>query len=377
MAIKSNPFVYPYTPFHSLSDKRFQAKFHDLKSLSTAEIEKIIPHLSLDSLSQKDDPAKHILKFLQSNSIRFGPLELTEDLHCYWIEKLNYFISQSLPIQFTILGFPFKIPVPLKTNRTHPDMGELLSLSHLEDICKTITKIYNPGAHISVFAEGVFGKFNGTAVEEYRNYKSTLDLFTKKFHLNHLSIHHLDEMEKLEPNFNNLFAAKVKEFTEGFSDGDKGISEKVQGTMESILRIVNTKTLHLSEETLMDVYNYSLPPEKVTPEISTTREYINRSAQNVIFNYLSYLSVRDDIQFLERTVPHGLSLTVSPKKFRLGIQPISTDITKLPYHGVPVFHKANHNFTIEYLIDIKRMKTEITPVMWNSDPEKKPFYYEI
>jgi hypothetical protein len=376
MAIKSNPFVYPYTPFHDLSDKNFTAKFQEPRVISSADLQKSLPHLSTTNLKSSKNPAQDILRFLQTDPIRFGPKSLTEDVHDYWIEKLNYFISQSLPIQFTILGFPFKIPVPLKTNRTKPDMGELLSLSHLEDLCLAISHIYKPGAHISVFAEGVFGKFNKTSEEEYRSYKETLDFFTKEFHLNHLTIHHLDEMEKLEPDFAALFTAKVQEFTKKFAAGDKEAVDKYQGTVESILRIVNTKVLDLPEETLMDVYNYSLPKEGISPQAKAAREHIDQTVSHIIFNYLSYLSVRDDIKFLERVVPHGLSLTVSPKKYRLGVQPISPDITKLPYHGVPVFHKDSQSFSIEYLIDLKRLPVKITPVFWSSDPEELPFYYE-
>jgi len=135
MKLQSNPNVYPYVPFYDLSDKNIRQNIVEKKYISEEDLRKVVSRISQPnfSLSGKTE-AEKILSIFEGDQIRFGPKKFIIQGKAGWIDRLNYFIRQNIPIQFTILGFPFKIPVPLKTNRVYPDMGEVLSLIRLHFI---------------------------------------------------------------------------------------------------------------------------------------------------------------------------------------------------------------------------------------------------
>jgi pyoverdine/dityrosine biosynthesis protein Dit1 len=375
--MKSNPYVYPYTPFHDLGNKQFVATFTDKKEVTTNELISLVNTYKSPSLTLAGTSIdKRLLEIFLNDEIRFGPREFIADNAESWKEKFRYFISENKPLQFTILGFPFKIPVPLKTDRTLPDIGEVLSLKRLFDITQLIQKEYAPGAVITIVTEGVFGRFNAMKKEEYDEYKDVLEEISKLFGWDKtLKFTELENMEKLDPQFTQLFERKVKELEELYAKQDAAFLEKYKGAEESLLRIVNTKDLGIEEDILMDVYNDSLPNDKITPEVEKLRQAIKENMHIMLMQYYAYLMVRDDLDFINKTVPHAITLTVSPKPNRLGLIPINTDCTRLPSHGIPVFHNKSNIFTTEYLIDIKRQNATFTPVYWTQDKENKPFYY--
>src|SRR5207244_2692771 len=58
------------------------------------------------------------------------------------------------PIRFVVIGFPFKMPNPLKTNRRCPDLGEAVFLGQMHRMTQAITGWYAPGARWTVLTEG-------------------------------------------------------------------------------------------------------------------------------------------------------------------------------------------------------------------------------
>lgn len=51
-------------------------------------------------------------------------------------------------------AFPEKAPVRGKTLGDTPDMAELVSLQHLNNVCKKIEAVYGPGAEIVIYTDG-------------------------------------------------------------------------------------------------------------------------------------------------------------------------------------------------------------------------------
>jgi len=375
--LSSNKYVYPYTPFKDLSVKNFTARILPKKIISTSELLVLLNNQSRDELRLKGGTiAEKVFNLFISKNVLFGPKQYAIKEKNIWIKKFNYFINKNERLQLTILGFPFKIPVPLKTDRTMPDMGEVLALKKLNELAYTIQTIYKPGAKITIVTEGVFGSFNGIKKKEYNGYQSVLDFILKKLGwTTNLTLLKLDEMERLDKNFKARFNLKIKAFEKLFQEKDSQFMKKYLGARESLLRVINTKNLNLPAETLMDVYNDSLPKKEISEEIELIREKILREVHVMLIKYHAYLSVRDDLDFIQRRIPHAITLSVSPKPGRLGIIPINAHTIRLPYHGVVVYHKKRNLFTIEYLIDILREKKTYQPVYWSSDKEKKPFFY--
>lgn len=375
--LNSNQYVYPYTPFHDLSDKIFDSIMLTKKTVSTRDVIKLLKTILVEKIKPKGKtPAEMIYRIFIHKSILFGPKKYVSDEKKQWIEKFNYFIEKNMPLQLTILGFPFKIPVPLKTDRTMPDMGEVLALKKLNDLAELIKLVYAPGVKITVVTEGVFGSFNGLTSKEYNKYKSVLNVIINKFSwTKNLALLKLDEMESMDKNFKNRFNEKIKAFEKLYKQKDSDFIKKYEGARESLLRIVNTKNLHLPIEVLMDVYNDSLAEKKVSNDVKRIRKRILKEAHTMLVKYHAYLSVRDDLDFIQRRIPHAITLSVSPKPGRLGIIPINSHTIRLPYHGVVVYNRKKTLFTIEYLIDIQRDNRTYQPVFWSEDKEQKPFFY--
>ena len=345
--MKANPFVYPFVPFINLADKNIRANFISRKEIDLPELKKLIGILPVSSPQINGETiAERILSVFQDENYRFGPKEYIQENKDSWITKLDYFINQGLPIQLTILGFPFKVPVPLKTNRVLPDMGEVLSLLRLNNIVDNIQKIYIQGAVITIFTEGVFGRFSGVPEEEWVAYRKFLEKLNELLRLSPaLKIIDLSEMEKIVPDFQARCQQRAQQFKELYHRSDPEFLAKYEGTYEAVLRIISTKDYN--ESLLMDVYNEKLGDKDVSDEVKKIRHDIQTKTHDSIFQYHAYLKMRDGIDYLEKVVPHGLPLTVSPKVNRLGIFPVSKVCSRLPYHGVPVYYPKKNLFLIE------------------------------
>ena len=373
--MKSSPYVYPYTPFSDLANRAKTSTFANPEKVTLDELRAIAKELPQPAVvSTGDTVAERILSIFLDDRIRFGDLALIEDCRDFWLKKLDRFISTNNPLVFTLLGFPFKVPVPFKTDRRLPDMGEVLILARLAHIAALIKKEYTPGARIVIFTEGAFGHSVGISDDEANAYAARLNYFVGALgYEDVMEIRALSEMEAA-PDFSDRFAKKISELKELFSSGDVDFKKAYDGAYVSISRIVSTR--EVPQELLFEVYNESSEDAALSPEARSVREDIRAKAQEAVIQYHAYLKVRDDLGFLENAVPDALALSVSPKPFRLGIQPIAEQCVRLPYHAVPVLNQDNL-FTLEYLVDIWRDGRTYMPMMLEGDPDSAPFFYKV
>ncbi len=378
--MRSNPYVYPFVPFNNLSEKNI-GEISDQKTVSTKEIKQILE--ATDDLRGRaveswrgTDTIDTILNVFKDPEVRFGPEEYIVDYQDQLREQFNTFVKSNTPIHFTILGFPFKIPVPLKTNREKPDFGELAALKRLHTLGKIVEDVYQSGARITIFSEGAFASAVGVDPEVAEMYHKYLGDLIRTFELDDvLEIRKLKEMEKEAENFEELYDQKIEELKTKYNEGDEEYLAKYQGSYPSVYRIVSTQNYEIS--TLMEVYNEDLTEEQVDGNVREIRTELETRTHEAIFRYHAYLALRDDLNFLEKVTPGAVRLSVSPKPGRLGVHPLHSQCDKLPYHSVSVYNPHHEWFTQEYLIDILRDTTNsYTKVFWKEDSEDKPFYYE-
>jgi Pyoverdine/dityrosine biosynthesis protein len=167
--MKSNPVVFPFVEFQDLSNKKIIKNLLKPKIIDWKEIKNLLsvmkkPNLNL---SKRNSVEEKIFDVFLDDNFLFGKKEYVLNYKKRWIEKLNYFTKNQKPIKFTLLGFPFKAPLILKTIRTTPDMGDVLVLNQLKNFVLTIKEIYNPGAIVYIITEGCFGKFTGIRRKKY------------------------------------------------------------------------------------------------------------------------------------------------------------------------------------------------------------------
>lgn len=372
--MKSNKYVYPTTEFSDLADKKIKNNIDDKKEINTSDLAMLARRAKMPRLKIRGkSTAEKIVNMFLDEECLFGPASYIIDNRDYWINKFENFIKQNKPIKMTILGFPFKMPVALKTDRKLPDMGEVLSIVRLAGITENIKKVYKNGVVIYIFTEGGFGSFAGVTESDWKKYERYLKKLVDQLGLSErIKILALSQMEKL-PEFSETFEKRFDENKSMLEKNDKEFLEKYNDVYLPMFRIVNTEGY--DQGLLMDVYNEELADSDVPNEVLAVRKEIRKKTQQCILKYFAYLKTRDDLDYIERTVRDHIALSVSPKPMRLGVIPINRKCIRLPYHGVPVYHKKKKTWSIEYLIDLRRSKKKYIAVFWKDDGEKKPFYY--
>jgi len=373
--MKSNPYVYPTKDFLNLSNRNFKKNIISKKEISLKDLKNEIDRKKEIKIRPKGKNLEEkIFNFFLEEKIRFGDKKLVADYKNYWIERISFFTKKKKPLQFTILGFPFKMPVPLKTKRVLPDMGEVLALAQLRNIGLFIKNIYPAGAKISVFTEGCFAGFIGLSKSSAQKYEKYLSFLSKEMAMEDILIlRPLSEMEKSK-DFLKLFKQRKKKNELDFQRKNPEFMKKFKKAHPSMFRIVNSSMY--SKEILMDVYNNKINDSDLPPAPHKARKDILNRTEKALIQYFAYLETRDDLDYLEKTIPNYLALSVSPKPYRLGIIPVAEHIKILPYHGVTFFDSKKNKWDICYLVDLERRNEKYKEIWLRKEKESAPFYYE-
>lgn len=96
-------------------------------------------------------------------------------------EKLQPFVDKNIPIDFVMLGFPFKsMNVRDKVIGTLPDLGELLTLQNFATFNNEIKKIYAPGVTMNIVSDGyIFNDIMDVSDNTVSDYKEISSQYGK------------------------------------------------------------------------------------------------------------------------------------------------------------------------------------------------------
>ena len=107
-------------------------------------------------------------------------------------------MEQSEPLLFILPAFPAKSPSPLKTSGTTPDLGEVLALNALHEMCVKLSEVYSPGARVLICSDGrVFSDLVMVSDETIDEYSSGIDEIIQEFNLHFLSTLSMDDLYPL------------------------------------------------------------------------------------------------------------------------------------------------------------------------------------
>ncbi len=383
VALASNPYVYPSDQFLTVG-KPVTAVMKESRIVSEASIasliEKILPPLDIHLAQDPKDSAKNVLAIFLSPNVCFGGAQNIQADEDHWLKRIRFFTDQHTSLSFTIHGFPFKMPISVKTNRRLPDLGDYASLFALNRLMITIGNIYPPGAQLTVICEDGFAPFMGIAPHVASDYQASLTRFAYDLGLSNLQFTAITDMEKL-PGYQKIFNSKVRIIEEKYKQDDEDFAGRYRRVFPILFRVVDSTAYEDREDDLVLAYNASTSQISLAtlksdkPELAVMIDDISGRTHDAIVAYFAYLETRDDLGFVERIAPNSLPLSVSPKKGRLGVFPIEPSLTKLPYHAVPVI-KEGH-LAMYYLYDLLRESVALTPVHLESDDDPLPFYYEM
>jgi pyoverdine/dityrosine biosynthesis protein Dit1 len=98
-------------------------------------------------------------------------------------------------LTFVLPAFPAKSPSPYKTSGIHPDMGEVMALTELNDMCKKISEVHPAGAEVVICSDGrVFSDVVMVDDETIDVYQRGIQEIIDNFNLTHLSTFSMDDL---------------------------------------------------------------------------------------------------------------------------------------------------------------------------------------
>lgn len=124
------------------------------------------------------------------------------------LAHLAHYIMLRKPLQLILVAFPFKSPNhDKKTIADLPDMAERKSLEYLQSMLNDIRKVYSPGAHLTIFCDGMpFAPFFNVTTRQVLAYEEALkklvsDLPDITLHTSSdfITQHGLDRIEDIPP----------------------------------------------------------------------------------------------------------------------------------------------------------------------------------
>ena len=368
MAENTSPYIFPFRPFRHLEIAEPNSEIVAKEIWDIARFEPLLGRFAPAIRTEADGtPAERILAIFTSDDVLFGEKAFIESWRDHWIAKIEALIAAELPIDFTILGYPFKMPVPLKTNRQCADFGEAVSLTRLAAIARAIATIHAPGARVHVFTEGPFGAFNGVDRAWSDRYFASLEKMVAAFGLaDAIVLHDLNVVVDETPEFKDVWSEVEGEIERRRDAGDPATLKALGDALP--VRFHNLSNFGVSEDLLRRAYLDDGSADAL-------RQSIKARAKSGVVSYRAFLEARDRIALLERYAPGALAMTVSPRPGRLGVRPLPAPSEILPYHGVSVLTPDCSQMRIEYLWDLMGSKTKLTAVHWSGDSDDNPFMY--
>jgi len=365
---KTSPYIFPFRPFLHLDIAEETSQFTPPRTLSVGDhaewLARFAPEIRPDPTGSVEES---IFSVFSDAAVVFGDPAFVTGLKDHWLGRIAGFTAKNLPLEMTILGFPYKMPVPLKTNRTLADFGEVVSLARLNQIGRAIGSVYPPGARSHVFTEGPFGAFNGVSRQTSDAYFASLETLLERFGVGrHVVLHDLNRVIDANPDFSGAWEEAKQDIERRRERGDAKTLDAIRDALP--VRFHNLANPGVEDHELARAYRRD-------PAVQPLIDSIQKRAESGVVTYRAFLEARDRIGLLERIVPGALAMTVSPRPGRLGVRPLPPPAQILPYHGVTVIAADGASMDISYLWDLRRSGKTYTPLHLDGDTDPAPFAY--
>jgi pyoverdine/dityrosine biosynthesis protein Dit1 len=161
------------------------------------------------------DILKEVSEIIKDYSYHMGELTL---INVPLLKRIALKIETAQELVFLLPAFPAKSPSPSKTSGEMPDLGEVLALQGLQNLCQRISSIYTPGAKVIICSDGrVFSDVVRVSDESITRYQEGIIEIIKEFKLDRLETFALDDLfpdqegEELRFRLLNQFAKSLED----------------------------------------------------------------------------------------------------------------------------------------------------------------------
>jgi pyoverdine/dityrosine biosynthesis protein Dit1 len=246
------------------------------------------------------------------------------------------FVQTGRPILFTLPAFPCKSPNRRKVLGHLPDLGELLSLRFLDQLCRQVGRFYDPGARLLVCSDGhVFGDHIGVPDRHVDEYGAALAAMIDREGLEHIDTYSLADAY---PGLSH--DQRRERLTAEFAQSTDSLRDEVRSD-EDTLRLYRGITRFLVEDA-----------EDGTGSRAARQREARQRAYGVIQRSRAWGSLIAD------RFPESVRLSIHPQlsgSAKFGIMLLeSPDSWMTPWHSVAIL-RSDGRFTLMKRVDAERI----------------------
>lgn len=284
--------------------------------------------------------------------------------HCHspHLAKVIRAINAQKPIEFVLPAFPGKSPNPSKVLGVMPDMAEKQALIFLNNLCKQIQAIYEPGAKVVICSDGrVFSDVVGISEAHISAYQAEIDRLISVLELTALSTFNLDDVY-LDVSFEIARADLMANYGQNL----EALKEKVKrGSKESAdadAKEANRMYLGLTRFLVED----AMYPGQVKSRTTIQKE-CKRNAYQAIIRSNAWTDL------IAEKFPEALRLSIHPQicgSRKIGIQLLGVETWMTPWHGVALN-------TGKHYVLMKHKEVQELAVNLVADAQGRPSHYVL
>ena len=172
------------------------------------------PNLTAEAAAADEILIERIMDTIASYRIS-GPQDRYEEgMKPKLLETLRSFLANREPINMVVPAYPFKSPNhEFKVLGPNPDVGERMTLQHLNSIGARIQQVYAPGGHVTIISDGpCYNDLLGVSDKEVFEYARDLHRIAGNLGLTHLKFTNIfDLADESSPITTDEFASRIGE----------------------------------------------------------------------------------------------------------------------------------------------------------------------
>ncbi len=351
------PNISGAVPFESLISKGIIMPSFPKKSITDVQIKKLC-----EDLDREVKPTENLQQFFSNKMVSIGPASfITQEL-----DRILT-INKTKQLKGFLLGFPFKCPVPIKTNyHMYPDLGELMFLYRLGQIAKTVSSSTEYKLKILILEEtDSLSEVFDISAEDCQIVQQRLKTAVKLLGLK--------GYVQIKPLYKSL-GFNLKEYQENFHKILKEIKSDPHQFQSLLDQVLPTIAMSVNKNQL---------------SLEQSADFIKRSFQNKIserdhpelfecaYRYIAFSQIQKRSNFRQK-YSNYLQMTLCPKPCRVAVRPTLSKVKILPHHGVPVVIEKSKSkqFQIMYFGDFMQ-KYQNSPIIEVTDKEDRFLFYQV
>ena len=280
------------------------------------------------------DSAEHVFSILISGAYRKNSLAGMNLAACRpeMLSTLRRRTKRWLPIQLTLLAFPFKVPNPAKVgDRRLPDFAELAAIEHLRTLRDAISEVYPPGLNVHILHDGsLIADVFGTDLQEVTRYQDYfVALVTKARASTFIRCH---DFEALQRHSQIDFCSSIERLR---LEAKRWWQER-RGTIEwqrsfrKTLGMINLREFPPS--TVLTLMRHA-----PTGSLPSGFECVERRVHRAMVGYYVQDAVIHQFDPRPHCFPDAIHATTQNRPGRLSLWLVRRGRSLLPWHGVGCF----------------------------------------